>query len=132
LARDLAEFFQECGGEIEWVSRMSRAVHVDTSRTATNGKKKRKPHVVYDGKKIYKVNKLASVRNIDEVYIDSLFPEIYEEVLELLKKGVKVYLLKDTRMLKKLRLENNVKKSDENDSALLSKIPKDEFRALTI
>jgi len=111
---------------------MARTVYVDTSPTAINGKRKRKPHYVYDGEKIFEVNKLTKLKGIDEVFIDTLFPEIYEEILELLKKNIKVYLLKDTRMLKKLRLENNVKKSDENDAIILSKISKDGFRALTI
>ena len=41
----------------------------------------------------------------------------------MLMRGVKVYLLKDTTKLKKLRMENNMKKSDENDAMLLSRIP---------
>jgi hypothetical protein len=60
-----------------------------------------------------------------------LFPEVYNEILELLKRGVKVYVLKDTRMLKKLRLENGLRKSDENDVLMLSKIPREYFRELT-
>jgi hypothetical protein len=35
-------------------------------------------------------------------------------------------------MLKKLRRENNVRKSDEVDALMLSKIPREYFRALTI
>ena len=112
--------------------KMARTVYVDTSPTAINGKRKRKPHYVYDGEKIFEVNKLTKLKGIDEVFIDTLFPEIYEEILELLKKNIKVYLLKDTRMLKKLRLENNVKKSDENDASMLSRISRDYFRLLTI
>jgi len=118
------------------VLRMARTVYVDTSRTASrtaDGKrKKRKPHYVYDGEKVFEVNKLTKLKDVDEVYIDVLFPEIYEEVLELLKRGIKVYLLKNPSILKKLRIENNLRKSDENDSVLLSKISKDGFRALTI
>jgi len=113
------------------VLKMARTVYVDTSRTATNGKK-RKPHYVYDGEKVFEVNKLTKLKDVDEVFIDTLFPEIYEEVLELLKRGIKVYLLKDIRILKKLRLENNLKKSDENDAVVLSKIPRDGFRLLTV
>ena len=111
--------------------RMARTVYVDTSRTATNGKK-RKPHYVYDGERIFEVSKLTKLKDVDEVFIDTLFPEIYEEVLELLKRDIKVYLLKDTKMLKKLRLENNLWKSDENDAILLSKIPRYRFRLLTV
>ena len=119
------------------VWKMAKAVYVDTSptasRTATDGKrKKRKPHYVFDGEKIFEVNKLTKLKDVDEVFIDTLFPEIYEEVLELLKRGVKVYLLKNVRILKKLRLENNLKKSDENDAVILSKISKDGFRLLTL
>jgi len=116
----------------EELKEMARAVYVDTSPTAINGKRKKKPHYVYDGEKVFEVNKLTNLKDVDEVHIDTLFPEIYEEVLELLKRGVKVYLLKDIRMLKKLRMENNMKKSDENDAVLLSKISKDGFRLLTI
>ena len=111
--------------------KMAKTVFVDTSPTAINGKRRRKPHYVYDGERVFQVNKLTKLKNVDEVFIDTLFPEIYEEVLELLKRGVKVYLLKDTHILKKLRMENNMEKSDENDSILLSKIPRDGFRLLT-
>jgi len=114
------------------VLRMAKTVFVDKSPTAINGKRRRKPHYVYDGERVFQVNKLTRLKNIDEVFIDTLFPEIYEEVLELLKRDIKVYLLKDTGILKKLRIENNLEKSDENDVILLSKIPRDCFRLLTI
>jgi len=111
---------------------MARRVFIDTSRTATNGRKKRKPRVVFDGERVFEVDKLTKLKDVDEVFIDTLFPEIYEEVLELLKRDVKVYLLKDTRILKKLRLENSMKKSDENDAILLSRISREGFKPLTI
>jgi|GEM_PF-1756771 len=76
LARDITKFFEECSGEVEWVLRMSRAVYVDTSRTVINGKKKRKPHYVYDGEKTFEVDKLTKLKDVDEV-------------LDLLKRGVK-------------------------------------------
>jgi hypothetical protein len=60
-----------------------------------------------------------------------LFPENYDEILELLKRGIKVYLLKYPSMLKKLRRENNLSKSDENDALILSMIPREYFRELT-
>jgi len=113
-------------------SKTAKTVYVDTSATATNGKQRQKPHVVYDGDKTFKVSRLTKLKNVDEVFIDSLFPEVYNDVLRLLKRSVKVYVLKDTRMLKKLRKENNLKKSDEIDSQLLSKIPREYFRALTV
>jgi hypothetical protein len=113
-------------------SKTIRAVYVDTSATATNGKQRQKPHVVYDGERIFKVSRLTKLKNVDEVFIDTLFPENYNDILRLLKKGVKVYVLKDTRILKKLRLENGLRKSDEVDAQLLSMIPRDGFRPLTV
>jgi len=111
---------------------MSRAVYVDTSRTSINGKRRKKPHVVYDGERIFQINKLTKLKSVNEVFIYTLFPEIYEEVLELLKRNIRIYLVRNTRILKKLRLENNIKKSDENDAVILSKISRDESRLLTI
>jgi hypothetical protein len=111
---------------------MTKIYYIDVSRTAVNGKRRQKFHYVYDGQKIIKVRKLTRLRNANEIYIDTLFPEVYNEILELLKRGVKIYVLKDTRMLKKLRRENNLKKSDEVDSQLLSVIPKEYFRVLTV
>jgi cell fate (sporulation/competence/biofilm development) regulator YmcA (YheA/YmcA/DUF963 family) len=113
-------------------SKTAKTVYVDTSATATNGKRKRKLHTVFDGEKTFKVSRLTKLKNVDEVFIDTLFPENYNEILELLKRGVKVYVLKDTRMLKKLRKENNLKKSDEVDAKLLLMISREYFRALTI
>jgi hypothetical protein len=106
--------------------------YVDISRTAVNGKRRQKLHCVFDGQKVIKIRKLTKLRNANEIYIDTLFPEVYNEILELLKRGVKVYILKDTRMLKKLRLENGLRKSDENDALMLSKIPRECFRELTV
>jgi len=113
------------------VLNMSRAVYVDTSRTSINGKRK-KSHCVYDGERIFQINKLTKLKSVDEVFIDTLFPEIYEEVLELLKRNIEVYLLKYTRILRKPRLENSMRKSDEVDAVILSKIPRYGFRLLTI
>ena len=111
---------------------MTKVYYIDVSRTAVNGKRRQKLHYVYDGQKIIKIRKLTRLRNADEIYIDTLFPEVYNEILELLKIGVKVYVLKDARVLKKLRLENGLRKSDEVDAQLLSTIPRDGFRPLTV
>jgi len=61
-----------------------------------------------------------------------LFPEIYEEVLGLLKRGVKVYILKNPSILKKLRIENSMRKSDKDDAVLLSKTSRDRSKLLTV
>ncbi|MCF3653803.1 MAG: hypothetical protein L2C94_006560 [Aigarchaeota archaeon] len=42
-----------------------------------------------------------------------------------------MYLLKDITKLKKLRIESNLRKSDENDAGLLACIPREAFRQLT-
>jgi hypothetical protein len=106
--------------------------YVDVSRTAVNGKRRQKLHYAFDGEKMLKVRRLTRLKDASEIFIDSLFPEIYNEILELLKKDTKVYLLKDTRVLKKLRRDNNLWKSDEVDAQLLSMIPRDSFRLLTV
>jgi len=102
------------------------------SRTAEGKRKKRKPHYVFDGEKIFEVDKLTKLKDVNEVYIDTLFPEIYGEVLKLLKKDIKVYLLRDTTILKKLRIQDNLKKSDEADVRMLSRVPRECFRELTV
>jgi hypothetical protein len=111
---------------------MSKVYYIDVSRTAVNGKRRQKLHYAFDGEKMLKVRRLTKLKDASEIFIDSLFPEIYNEILELLKRGVKVYVLKDTRMVKKLRKEDNLKKSDEIDSRLLSMIPREYFRELTV
>jgi hypothetical protein len=111
---------------------MAEVYYVDVSRTAINGKQRQKLHYAFDGQKILKIRRLTKLKDASEIFIDSLFPEVYNEILELLKRGVKVYVLKDTRMVKKLRKENNLRKSDEIDSQLLSMIPREYFRALTV
>jgi len=109
-----------------------KVYYIDFSRTAVNGKRRQKLHHAFDGQKILKIRKLTKLKNANDIYVDSLFPEIYNEILELLKRGIKVYLLKDTGVLKKLRRENNLRKSDEVDAVMLSKVPKEYFRELTI
>jgi hypothetical protein len=88
---------------------MSRVYYIDVSRTAVNGKRRQKLHCVFDGQKILRVRRLTKLKDASEVFIDTLFPEVYDDVLRLLKRGVRVYLLKDARILKKLRLENNLR-----------------------
>ena len=51
--------------------------------------------------------------------------------MELIERNIKVFLLKNLRLLKRLREEDKVKKSDEADAQLLSRIPKTFFRELT-
>jgi len=108
---------------------MSRVVFVDTSRTTKDGR--RRPHACYDGKKVFEVYDPTKLKNYDEVFVDTLFPELYDEAAELLEKGVKIFLLKNTRLLKRLREENRIDKSDENDAKLLAMIPRDHFKQLT-
>jgi hypothetical protein len=78
------------------------------------------------------VKKLTELEHASEVFLDTLFSELYDEALELLKRNVRVYLLKDTTALKKLRVENNLKKTDENYAILLSWIPREKFRPLMV
>jgi len=88
--------------------------------------------VVFDGSRVFRVRRLMELKDASEVYIDAIFPQIYEELMKLIEGGVRVFLLKNTRMIKKLREENGVEKSDEADARLLSAIPRNYFRQLTI
>jgi len=54
------------------------------------------------------------------------------EVLELSRGRTKVYLLRDLLNLRRMRMEDNLRKSNENDATLLAWIPKEEFRRLTL
>ena len=110
---------------------MSKIVFVDTSRAAKSGKRKRKQHACYDGGKVFEVYELTKLKDYDKIFIDTLSPELYDEAMELLRKGIKVCCLKDTIMLKKLRKESNFRKSDAVDTIILSRIPMEKFRPLT-
>jgi hypothetical protein len=117
-------------GDVDYSKRI---YFVDVAIPADRKRRRRgKTHIVFDGGKIFRVRKLTELEDAVEVYVDSIFPQIHEELIELIERGVKVFLLKNTRMIKRLREENGVKKSDEADARLLSVIPKDHFKQLTI
>jgi hypothetical protein len=110
-----------------------RMYFVDTAIPADKKKRRRdKAHAVFDGSRVFRVRRLTELEDAGEVYIDAIFPQTYEELLKLIEKGVKVFLLKNTRMIKRLREENGVEKSDEADARLLSAIPRNHFRQLTL
>jgi hypothetical protein len=113
---------------------MANAIYFVDTAIPSDEKKRRKEkvHVAFDGNRVFRVKKLTELDDAGEIYVDALFPKLYEEVLELLRRGAKVYLLRDTIKLKRLRVENNLKKSDENDAILLARIPREKFRQLTI
>ena len=79
---------------------MAGVYYVDVAIPPDKKRWRHKTHVVFDGDRIFKVRKLTELEDASEIYIDSLFQELYDEVLELLRKGIKVYLLKDTIKLK--------------------------------
>ena len=110
-----------------------RIYFVDTAIPADRKKRrKNKTHTVFDGDKAFGVRRLTELEDAGEVYIDAMFPQIYEELMELVEKDVKVFLLRNTRILKRLREENGVEKSDEADARILSIIPRNHFKQLTI
>jgi len=95
---------------------MARIYYVDVAIPSDRKKRGRKKiHAVFDGGRVFRVGRLSELEDASEVFIDALFPELYDEILESLRRGVKVYLLKDTTKLKKLRIENNLKKTDNED-----------------
>ena len=56
------------------VLKMSKTVYIDTSRTATNSKRKRKSHIVFDGERVFEIDKLTKLKEVNEVFIYTLFP----------------------------------------------------------
>lgn len=68
---------------------------------------------------------------VSEVYVDSLTFRIIPELRTLTEHGVKVFYLRDLRLLRVFRDANKVVKSDENDARLLSLIPHSSFREVT-
>jgi len=110
-----------------------RIYFVDAAIPADKKKRgKSKSHMVFDGSRVFRVRRLTELEDAGEVYVDAMFPQIHEELMELIEKGVKVFLLRDTRILKRLREENGVEKSDEADARILSIIPRNHFKQLTI
>jgi len=112
---------------------MAKIYYVDVAIPADRKKRGRhRTHAVFDGGRVFRVKKLTELEDASEIFIDALFPQVYDEVFELLRRGIKMYVLKDPAKLKKLRMENNMKKSDEGDAMLLARIPKEIFRPLTV
>ena len=110
-----------------------RIYFVDAAIPADKKKRgKSKSHMVFDGSRVFRVGRLTELEDAGEVYVDAMFPQIHEELMELIEKGVKVFLLRDTRILKRLREENHVRKSDEVDARILSIIPRNHFKQLTL
>ena len=112
---------------------MARVYYVDVAVPADRKKRrKHKTHAVFDGGRVFRVRRLTELDDASEIYIDAMFPQIYEELMELIRRSVKIFLLKSTRLLKRLREENGVEKSDEVDARLLSTIPRNHFKQLTL
>ena len=104
---------------------MAGVYYVDVAIPADRKKRrKHKMHAVFDGVRVFRVKKLTELEDAAEIYIDALFPQIYEELMELIERNVKIFSLKNLRLLKRLREENGVEKSDEADAKLLSIIPR--------
>lgn len=94
--------------------------------------RRRKKHIAYDGERILKVRSLAELSAAEEVYLDALFPQIFDDVKKLLESNVRVYVLTNTKIVKWIREGDNLDKSDENDAVILSKASLTEFKKLTL
>jgi hypothetical protein len=110
----------------------NRIYFVDVAIPADKKRGRGKVHTAFDGSRVFRVKKLTELKDAAEVYVDAVFPQIYEELMELIEGGVKIFLLRNTRILKRLREENGVEKSDEVDARFLSAIPRNHFKQLTL
>ncbi len=91
-----------------------------------------KPHTVFDCERFKMVWRLSEIdaKDGDEVYVDSLPAEAYRDVIDLMKRGVRVFRLKRLDILPKLRAQINVEKTHENDAFILSTLDENFFREL--
>ena len=66
----------------EWVYYVDTAISVD-------GKKRRKykAHTVFDGEGTFKVRELTELEDACEIYIDSLFLELYDDAFGIVEEG---------------------------------------------
>ncbi|OYT67949.1 MAG: hypothetical protein B6U65_01200 [Candidatus Wolframiiraptor sp. EX4484-121] len=106
-----------------------RRVFVDTAWN-------RKPHACYDPEsdEFFEVQRLADLKDYEEIYLDSLlFPGIWSELRELIIDGHKVYHFTRSWWWRKLRKRfsgdlrdrfksRNVRKSDFGDAYILWKV----------
>lgn len=94
----------------------------------------RRHHVVYDGQGCRMVKSLAEipVEKDDEVYIDVLHARICDDALKLLQREVRVFILRKTDILSKLRAANNIEKTHENDAMVLSTLDESFYRELGV
>jgi len=92
-----------CSKRVMW---MARVYYVDVAIPSDRKKRRNKTYAAFDGDRVFRVKRPTELKDAVEVFIDALFPQVYDEILELLRKGVKIYLLKDTTTLKKLREKN--------------------------
>jgi hypothetical protein len=111
---------------------MARVYYVDVAVPADKKRGREKIHAVFDGSRVFRVKKLTELDDAGEIYIDAMFPQIYGELVELIGRDVRIFSLKSLRLLKRLREENGVEKSDEADARLLSIIPRSHFKQLTL
>jgi len=64
---------------------MARIYYVDTAIPADGKRRKEKAHAVFDGSRVFRVRGLTELEDASEIYIDALFPQIYEELMELIE-----------------------------------------------
>jgi hypothetical protein len=57
-------------------------------------------------RKTFRVRRLNELGNACEIYANTMLPEVYEDALELLRDGVKIYVLRNLRLVWRFRDEN--------------------------
>ena len=113
---------------------MIRRVFIDTKWSPKKHRDSKK-HVCYDPEKdiFFEVDSLTELKDYDEIYLDSsLFPNMWQQLRELISNGKRVYYFTRPWKWEELRKERfrdelkarigKVSKSDEGDAYLLWKI----------
>jgi len=112
---------------------MVRRVFVDTKWRSRKNRGS-KMHLCYDPEKdiFFEVNELTELKDYDEIYLDSsLFPNMWQQLRELISNGRRVYYFTRPWKLEEARERfrgelkartGKVSKSDEGDAYILWKI----------
>ncbi|MEM0375609.1 MAG: hypothetical protein QXP43_04800 [Nitrososphaerota archaeon] len=104
-----------------WDKKMSKKFYADVHW--------RKDHVVVADGVVMRFKELSDIpaQAGDELYVDAIQLTRYQEFEKLLARGIRIFYLKRTDVIKKYRET----KSDENDVKALMRIPQQFFRELT-
>jgi len=70
-------------------SRILTGSRISPGLMPSKKRRKEKSRAVFNGDRMFRIKKLTELEDANEIYVDVLFPELYDEVLESLRRGIK-------------------------------------------